>query len=162
VRLFIVPGAVRENIHRAAGLRPGRPETIEETAELVTAAGGCGIAVKVDHTKPADVKKLVAGIKGRHKGLDILINDVWGGDALTEWGKTFWTVNLDNSLRMLKQAIHLSQRQWILESRTTVLVLAGFFALIAFVLLRFSSLRGATLTYNSGDKSYFTLAVRLA
>src|ERR1700726_366929 len=85
---------------------PGRPETIEETAELVTAAGGRGIAVRVDHTKPADVKKLVAGIKRRHKGLDILVNDVWGGDALTEFGKSFWTINLDNGLKMLKQAIH--------------------------------------------------------
>jgi NAD(P)-dependent dehydrogenase (short-subunit alcohol dehydrogenase family) len=85
---------------------PGRPETIEETAALVTAAGGRGIAVRVDHTEPADVKKLVAGIKRRHKGLDILVNDVWGGDPLTEFGKTFWTVNLDNGLRMLKQAIH--------------------------------------------------------
>jgi NAD(P)-dependent dehydrogenase (short-subunit alcohol dehydrogenase family) len=85
---------------------PGRPETIEETAELVTAAGGHGIAVRVDHTKPAEVKRLVAVIKRRHKGLDILVNDVWGGDALTEFGKTFWTVNLDNGLRMLKQAVH--------------------------------------------------------
>src|SRR5580704_13817323 len=84
----------------------GRPETIEETAELVTAAGGRGIAVRVDHTEPEDVKKLVAGIKRRHKGLDILVNDVWGGDAITEWGKTFWTVNLENGLGMLKQAIH--------------------------------------------------------
>ncbi len=85
---------------------PGRPETIEETAEMVTAAGGQGIAVRVDHTEPAEVKKLVAGIKRRHKGLDILVNDVWGGDALTEFGKTFWTANLDKGLRMLKQAIH--------------------------------------------------------
>jgi len=85
---------------------PGRPETIEETAELVTAAGGYGIAVRVDHTEPAELKKLVAGIKRRHKGLDILVNDVWGGDALTEFGKAFWTVNLDNGLAMLKQAIH--------------------------------------------------------
>jgi NAD(P)-dependent dehydrogenase (short-subunit alcohol dehydrogenase family) len=85
---------------------PGRPETIEETAELVTAAGGRGIAVRVDHTEPAQVKKLVAGIKRRHKGLDILVNDVWGGDVLTEWGKTFWTVNLNQGLGMLKQAIH--------------------------------------------------------
>jgi NAD(P)-dependent dehydrogenase (short-subunit alcohol dehydrogenase family) len=84
----------------------GRPETIEETAELVTAAGGIGIAVRVDHTEPAQVKKLVARIKRRHNGLDILVNDVWGGDALTEWGKTFWTAKLDNGLRMLKQAIH--------------------------------------------------------
>src|SRR5271169_2335925 len=67
----------------AAGKRPTKPglcETIEETAELVTAAGGRGIAVRVDHTVPAEVKKLVAGIKRRHKHLDILVNDVWGGD----------------------------------------------------------------------------------
>jgi NAD(P)-dependent dehydrogenase (short-subunit alcohol dehydrogenase family) len=85
---------------------PGRPETIEETAEMVTAAGGRGIPVRVDHEEPAEVKKLVAAIKRRHNGLDILVNDVWGGDALTEFGKTFWTVNLENGLRMLKQAIH--------------------------------------------------------
>jgi NAD(P)-dependent dehydrogenase (short-subunit alcohol dehydrogenase family) len=84
----------------------GRPETIEETAELVTAAGGRGIAIRVDHTEPAEVKKLVATIKRRHQGLDILVNDVWGGDALTEWGKPFWKVNLENGLGMLKQAIH--------------------------------------------------------
>src|ERR1700681_4683433 len=52
---------------------PGRPETIEETAELVTAAGGRGIAVRVDHTEIADVKRLVAAIKRRRKGLDILV-----------------------------------------------------------------------------------------
>src|SRR6202043_2028259 len=51
---------------------PGRPETIDETAELVTAAGGRGIAVRVDHSKPPDVKRLGAGSKRRHKGLDIL------------------------------------------------------------------------------------------
>jgi NAD(P)-dependent dehydrogenase (short-subunit alcohol dehydrogenase family) len=87
-------------------LKPGQRETIEETAEMVTAAGGHGIAVKVDHEVPAEVKKLVALIKRQHKGLDILVNDVWGGDALTEWSKPFWTVNLENGLRMLKQAIH--------------------------------------------------------
>lgn len=85
---------------------PGRPETIEETAALVTAAGGHGIAIRVDHTIPAEVKKLVARIKRRHKGLDILVNDVWGGDALTEFGKTFWNVNLENGLKLLQQAIH--------------------------------------------------------
>ncbi len=87
-------------------LKPGQRETIEETAELVDAAGGQGIAVKVDHEVPAEVKKLAALIKRRHKGLDILVNDVWGGDALTEWSKPFWAVNLESGLRMLKQAIH--------------------------------------------------------
>src|ERR1700687_5350915 len=72
---------------------PGRPETIEETAELVSAAGGRGIAVRVDHTEPAEVRKLIARIKLQHKGLDILVNDVWGGDSLTEFGKPFWKVN---------------------------------------------------------------------
>jgi NAD(P)-dependent dehydrogenase (short-subunit alcohol dehydrogenase family) len=85
---------------------PGRPETIEQTAALVTAAGGRGIAVRVDHTQPAEVKKLVARIRRQHKHLDILVNDVWGGDALTEWGKPFWNVNLENGLKMLNQAIH--------------------------------------------------------
>src|SRR5271169_6863587 len=81
---------------RGSPATPGRPETIEETAELVTAAGGRGIPVRVDHTQPADVKKLVATIKRRHKRLDILVNDAWGGDALNEFGKPFWTCNQEN------------------------------------------------------------------
>jgi len=89
--------------HRAT---KGRPETIEETAELVGAAGGKGIAVRVDHTNPAEVQKLAALIRRRNKGLDILVNDVWGGDALTEFSKPFWEVNLENGLQMLKQAVH--------------------------------------------------------
>jgi NAD(P)-dependent dehydrogenase (short-subunit alcohol dehydrogenase family) len=85
---------------------PGRKETIDETAEMVTAAGGHGIAVRTDHTEPAEVKRLVAGIKRRHKGLDILVNDIWGGDPLTEFGKRFWMANLENGLQMLRQAVH--------------------------------------------------------
>ena len=88
------------------GATPGRPENIEETAELVNAAGGLGIPIRVDHTDPAQVRKLVATIKKRHKGLDILVNDIWGGDPLTEFGKPFYKCNLDNSLLMLKQAVH--------------------------------------------------------
>jgi NAD(P)-dependent dehydrogenase (short-subunit alcohol dehydrogenase family) len=87
-------------------LEPGQSETIEETAELVTAAGGQGIAIRVDHTEPAEVKKLAAAIKRRHKHLDILVNDIWGGDALTEWSKRFWELKLENGLQMLKQAVH--------------------------------------------------------
>jgi NAD(P)-dependent dehydrogenase (short-subunit alcohol dehydrogenase family) len=84
---------------------PGRPETIEETAELVTAAGGRGIAVRVDHTIPAEVGRLVSQIKREHHGLDILVNDIWGGDALTQFGKGFWSANLENGLQMLNQAV---------------------------------------------------------
>jgi NAD(P)-dependent dehydrogenase (short-subunit alcohol dehydrogenase family) len=85
----------------------GRRETINETAEMVTARGGKGIAVRCDHTKESDVKKLAAHIRRQQKGkLDILVNDVWGGDALTEFGKTFWQVSLDKGLAMLQQAVH--------------------------------------------------------
>jgi NAD(P)-dependent dehydrogenase (short-subunit alcohol dehydrogenase family) len=96
----------RKNAKARRAVKPGVSETIEETAELVTAAGGSGIALRVDHTIPAEVKKLVAQIKQQHKHLDILVNDIWGGDALTEFGKPFWKVNLENGLHMLKQAIH--------------------------------------------------------
>jgi NAD(P)-dependent dehydrogenase (short-subunit alcohol dehydrogenase family) len=99
-------GRSSRKLRRGQRPTPGRAETIEETAELVTTVGGRGIAVRVDHTEPAQVKKLVATIKRRHKRLDILVNDVWGGDALTEFGKAFWAVNLENGLAMLKQAIH--------------------------------------------------------
>ncbi|MDE2867166.1 MAG: SDR family oxidoreductase [Chloroflexota bacterium] len=84
-----------------------RPETIEETAELVDAAGGSGIAVQVDHTEPAQVESLVARISEEQGSrLDILVNDVWGGDDLTPWGRRFWEQSLENGLLMLRQAIH--------------------------------------------------------
>jgi NAD(P)-dependent dehydrogenase (short-subunit alcohol dehydrogenase family) len=89
--------------HRATA---GRPETIEETAALVNAAGGHGIALRVDHTEPAQVRKLIANIKKRHKGLDILVNDIWGGDSLTEFGKRLWQCDLENGLLLLQQALH--------------------------------------------------------
>jgi NAD(P)-dependent dehydrogenase (short-subunit alcohol dehydrogenase family) len=91
---------------RGRGATPGRPETIEETADMVNAAGGEGIPVRVDHTEAGDVKRLIATIKRRHGTLDILVNDVWGGDALTDWSKPFWKVNLENGLKMLEQAVH--------------------------------------------------------
>ena len=91
---------------RGAAATPGRPETIEETAELVNARGGRGIAVRTDHTVPAQVLALVQRIRAEQGGLDVLVNDVWGGDALTEWGKPLWEHSLDNGLLMLERAIH--------------------------------------------------------
>lgn len=82
-----------------------RPETIDETAEMVTAAGGHGIAVRCDHTVDEDVRALVDRIRRDHGRLDVLVNDVWGGDALTEFGKTFWEVNVQNGRKMLDQAV---------------------------------------------------------
>jgi NAD(P)-dependent dehydrogenase (short-subunit alcohol dehydrogenase family) len=83
-----------------------RPETIEETAELVSAAGGHGIAVPVDHSDPGQVDQLLARIERDHGGqLDILVNDVWGGDPLTEWSVPFWEHSLENGLALLRQAV---------------------------------------------------------
>lgn len=91
---------------RAGPVNPKRPETIEETAELVTAAGGIGIAVCVDHTDEAAVERLFERVRGEHGKLNILINDIWGGDALTEWGKTFWEVEVQAGFTMMERAIH--------------------------------------------------------
>jgi len=84
----------------------GRTETIEETAEMVTAAGGKGIVVRVDHTVPDEVSALVERIRREHHGLDILVNDVWGGDDLTAWGKMLWEHSLDDGLLMQRRAVH--------------------------------------------------------
>jgi NAD(P)-dependent dehydrogenase (short-subunit alcohol dehydrogenase family) len=83
----------------------GRPETIEETAELVTAAGGKGIAVRVDHLVAGKVEGLVARIRRDEGRLDILVNDIWGGEHLMEWNKPVWEHSLENGLRMLRLAI---------------------------------------------------------
>ena len=82
-----------------------RPETIEETAELVTAAGGTGIAVQVDHLIADDVRKLVDRIRAEQGRLHILVNDIWGGEKLFEWDKPVWDHELQNGLRMLRLAI---------------------------------------------------------
>ena len=84
-----------------------RPETIEETAELVDAAGGTGIAVQVDHTEPAQVESLIARIRNEQDGrLDILVNDIWGGEDMVAWGRRFWEQSLEDGLFLLRQAIH--------------------------------------------------------
>ncbi|TXS50836.1 SDR family oxidoreductase [Streptomyces sp. t39] len=76
-------------------------ETIEETAELVTAAGGEGIAVPTDHLEADRVRALVARIDRDHGRLDILVNDVWGGNPLLDFDTPMWEVDLDRGLRMI-------------------------------------------------------------
>ena len=78
-----------------------RPETIHETADLVTARGGRGIAVQVDHTVPEQVARLFE----RVGELDILVNDIWGGDDLVEWGKKLWETKLEDGLTLIDRAI---------------------------------------------------------
>lgn len=82
-----------------------RAETIEETAELVTAAGGKGISVQVDHLVSDEVAALVQRIRAEQGRLDILVNDIWGGENYVEWNKPVWEHDLAKGLRMLHLAI---------------------------------------------------------
>ncbi|MGG1518514.1 SDR family oxidoreductase [Paenibacillus oryzisoli] len=90
---------------RAARSEYNRPETIEETAELVTQAGGQGIAVQVDHLVPEQVEALVKRIEQEQGRLDILVNDIWGAEYLAEWNVPIWEHSLEKGLRMLRLAI---------------------------------------------------------
>ena len=78
-----------------------RPETINQTADLVTARGGKGIAVQCDHTRPDQVARLFEQVGE----FDILVNDIWGGDDLVEWGKKLWETRLDDGLTLIDRAI---------------------------------------------------------
>ncbi|WP_028609330.1 SDR family oxidoreductase [Paenibacillus harenae] len=83
-----------------------RTETIEETAELVTSLGGKGIPVRIDHTVPGDVEDLFGQVKAEQAGqLDILVNNIWGGEQLTEWDKPFWEHSLQKGLLMQERAV---------------------------------------------------------
>jgi NAD(P)-dependent dehydrogenase (short-subunit alcohol dehydrogenase family) len=93
-----------------------RPETIEETAELVTAAGGEGIAVPVDHLERHQVEALAGLIDAERGRLDVLVNDIWGGELLFEWDRPLWEHDLDRGLRLLRLAIdtHLITSHFLL------------------------------------------------
>ena len=82
-----------------------RPETIEETAELVTAAGGVGVAVPTDHLVPEQVRALVDRIDREQGRLDILVNDIWGAEHLITWHEPIWAQPLEAGLRTLRLAI---------------------------------------------------------
>ncbi|MEU5366814.1 SDR family oxidoreductase [Streptomyces sp. NPDC005925] len=82
-----------------------RPETIEDTADLVTAAGGHGIAVPTDHLDPAQVRALVDRIADEKGRLDVLVNDIWGGEHLFQWDTPVWEHDLDKGLRLLRLAV---------------------------------------------------------
>jgi NAD(P)-dependent dehydrogenase (short-subunit alcohol dehydrogenase family) len=95
----------RTTRERRSDSKGDRPETIEETAELVDAAGGHGIAVAVDHLDHAQVEALVGRIDAEQGRLDVLVNDIWGGEQLAEWNTPLWEHDLDGGLRMLRLAI---------------------------------------------------------
>lgn len=89
---------------RAQPSEMNRPETIEDTAALVDAAGGRGVPVQVDHLVPEAVQALVARIDDEEGGLHILVNDIWGATRM-EWNKTVWESSLDYGLRSLRLAV---------------------------------------------------------
>src|SRR5919106_3966889 len=86
-----------------------RPETIEETAELVTALGGVGIAAAVDHLAPDEVRALADKVGREHGQIDVLVNDIWGAEVLkggpADWNTPIWEHDIDAGLRILRLAI---------------------------------------------------------
>ncbi|MGH8877162.1 MAG: SDR family oxidoreductase, partial [Stackebrandtia sp.] len=82
-----------------------RPETIEGTGALMADAGGTGFAVACDHLDREQVRALVSRIESEQGRLDILVNDIWGGDHLTQWDAKMWEHDLDKGFRMLRLAI---------------------------------------------------------
>lgn len=94
----------------------GRPETIEGTVELIEKAGGKGVAVRVDHLDPEQVRALAARIDAEHGRLDILVDGIWGGDTHLGWGNPVWEHPLEASLRMIRLGIdaHLITSHFLL------------------------------------------------
>jgi len=101
----------RSTRDKASSLRSdyARPETIEETAELVSELGGRGIAMAVDHLDPLQVKQLAESVRREHGHIDVLVNDIWGGELLKggppQWNTPIWKLNLEDGLRILRLAI---------------------------------------------------------
>ena len=94
---------------RLARSEYNRPETIEETAELVTSLGGTGVAVPMDHLDTAQVKSLAERIQRDYGRIDVLVNDIWGAEVLKggppQWNRPIWEHSLDDGLRILRLAI---------------------------------------------------------
>jgi NAD(P)-dependent dehydrogenase (short-subunit alcohol dehydrogenase family) len=86
-----------------------RPETIEESAELVTSLGGRGIAEAIDHLDSAQVRDLAGRLRRDHGRIDVLVNDIWGGEILkggpAQWNTPIWELDLETGLRILRLAI---------------------------------------------------------
>lgn len=118
----------RSSRRRSGGGLPGRPETIEETAELVTRSGGIGIPVRVDHSREPEVRRLMRRIRRERGRLDILINDIWGGEKLTEWDTPFWELDLGKGLELVQRALFT---HWITSRHAIPLLLKAKHGFIA-------------------------------
>jgi NAD(P)-dependent dehydrogenase (short-subunit alcohol dehydrogenase family) len=104
-----VAGAIVYCSGRSARGKPSdlnRLETIEETAGLVSSLGGVGIAVKTDHSVEHEVKALLERIRFEQGRLDMLVNDIWGGEKLVQWGQKFWELELEKAFKLIERSIY--------------------------------------------------------
>lgn len=99
----------RSSVTGRGGSDYDRPETIEETAELVTRLGGIGVAIQVDHLQADQVESLAERVRGEYGHIDVLVNDIWGGEVLkggpADWDTPIWEHDLGAGLRILHLAI---------------------------------------------------------
>ena len=133
---------------------PGRPETTDETAEMVAAHGGTGVAVQVDHTDAEQVERLFDRVRAEQGRLDVLVNNV-NGDDLTDWSRPFWKQSLEQGFRMLERGIH----SHVITSRAALpLMLEGERGLVAGV----SDQGGMSFFHAFVKKSVMVMAELLA
>lgn len=99
----------RSSVSGRGGSDYDRSETIEETADLVTQLGGVGIAIQVDHLDSDQVRRLAERVRDDHGHIDVLVNDIWGGEILkggpADWNTPIWDHDLQDGLRILHLAI---------------------------------------------------------
>lgn len=88
-----------------ANRQNSRPETIEETVDIIHSNGGEGRSIRLDHNDEAGVLDLFKGIEGEFGHLDICINDIWGGEAFISWDRPFWEQDTDTGIRMFSNAV---------------------------------------------------------
>lgn len=101
---------------------PGRPETLEDTVRLVNEAGGEGRLARADHTDEAQVAAVMARVKAEAGRLDVLVNDIWGGDAAIGWGQKFWQIDT-GAVRTLAERSILSH--WLTAKHAAPLMIEG-------------------------------------
>lgn len=137
----------------------GRSETIEETARLVDEAGGRGIALRCDHSRIADVDALRARLEADGGRLDLLVNDIWGGDAFVQWGLPFWEHDLEVGLRVWRNAV---ETHLITSHRLAPLLLARGSGLVVEVTDGDSERYRSSLFYDLAKASAIRLALAQA
>ncbi|HET6174770.1 MAG TPA: SDR family oxidoreductase [Gaiellales bacterium] len=137
----------------------GRSETIEGTAQLVDAAGGHGIPARCDHSQIEDVDALRARLEADGGRLDVLVNDIWGGDSLVTWGTPFWEHDLESGLRAWRNAV---ETHLITSHRLAPLLVAGGSGLVIEVTDGDSDRYRGSLFYDLAKASGIRLALAQA